>query len=76
MMNTLTLSSDIITILSSVKKVSLPREDDYGRLAAVFVISALFGCTQTAPGPAQEPLALPLPHNYENVHDRGGGGGM
>ena len=76
MMNTLTLSRGIITILSSVKKVSLPREDDYGRLAVVFVISALFGCTQPASGPAQEPLALPLPLNYENVHDRGGGGGM
>jgi hypothetical protein len=54
----------------------LPREDDYGRLAVVFVISALFGCAQPASGPAQERLALPLPHNYKNVHDRGGGGGM
>jgi hypothetical protein len=59
MMNTLTLSSDIITILSSVKKVSLPREDDYGRLAAVFVTGVVAeACNERATGSNGNPHRL------------------
>ena len=81
--NTLTLSHSAITILTSVKKESSPpfntrqSQDDSRRLlGAVFLILPLFGCTQPATGPGQRPLASPSPYNHENIHNRGGGGGM
>jgi hypothetical protein len=51
------------------------------RLATVFVILALAGCTRVATEPGQAPYAPYSPDNDWNVHDRGGdgdggGGGM
>jgi hypothetical protein len=42
------------------------------RLATLFLLLALGGCTQVATGPGQEPYA---PYSPENMHDRGGDGG-
>jgi hypothetical protein len=42
------------------------------RLAAFFVLLALAGCVEGAPGQTQAPYP---PYSPENMHDRGGDGG-
>jgi hypothetical protein len=61
--------------MTRLGRIDLSAVNLHRRLVALFVVLALAGCTQPAAGPDQRPLDPSSPHNIENVHDRGLGGG-